>query len=478
MTDIDPEVWRLFVASMTPRTSPFKTPGDLARAWDPKTVTTPALELIDEHLVEVAEGLNDRLMISMPPQEGKSVRASRRFPTWMLDRNRDMRIALASYEHGIARRWGRVVRNDITEHPELGMRVRADTSAAHEWQLQDHDGGMYCVGIGGPLTGRAVDLLIIDDPVKGPKEADSPSYRDEAWDWWESVASTRLAPGAPVVLIMTRWHEDDLAGRLLREEPDSWKVLNIPAVADHRPEYGESDPLGREPGQFMASARRRTLAQWRKIQHDRGTRVWTALYQGRPAPGEGLVFKREWWRRYDYPQWVEDDGICTALSFDEVLQSWDMAFKDTDGADYVVGQVWGRRGDNAFLLDQVRGRLSFVDTCMKVRYLSAKWPQASAKIVEDKANGTAVINQLSSTVAGMIPVQPDGSKVARASAISPFVEAGNVYLPAPEVHPWVEELVEEAAAFPLSVHDDQVDALSQALNRLLLSAVRPRVRFI
>ncbi len=122
--------------------------------------------------------------------------------------------------------------------------------------------------------------------------------------------------------------------------------------------------------------------------------------------------------------------------------------------------------------------MSFVDTCMKVRALSARWPQATAKLVEDKANGTAVINQLSSMLPGLIPVQPDGSKVARASAISPFVEAGNVWLPSPEVAPWVDGLVEECAAFPLSAHDDQVDALSQALNRILLSAVRPRVRWM
>jgi predicted phage terminase large subunit-like protein len=321
-------------------------------------------------------------------------------------------------------------------------------------------------------------VLIIDDPVKGPKEADSLTFRDAAWDWWEWVGSTRLAPGAFVVVVMTRWHEDDLAGRLLREEPDTWRLLNIPALADHRPELGESDPLGREPGEYMISARRRTVAQWQRIQTQRGSRVWSALYQGRPSPGEGLVFRREWWKRYETPQWIEDDGVCRALSFDEVAQSWDMAFKDTDGADFVVGQVWGRRGDDAYLLDQVRGRMSFVDTCMAVRQLSARWPQATAKFVEDKANGTAVINQLRAKVPGLIPIEPDGSKVARASAVSPFVEAGNVWLPVPEIAAWVGGFIEECANFPLSTHDDQVDAASQALNRLLLNAVRPRVRWM
>lgn len=456
----------------------FATPGALAAELDPRTIATAALDLIDAALVDVAAGRCDRLIVTMPPQEGKSTKISRRFPTWLLHRDPDLRVVVASYEHGVARRWGRTVRNDLAEHPELGLTVRSDTSAAHEWQLLGRDGGMYCVGIGGALTGRPVDFLIIDDPVKGPKEAESQTFRDGAWDWWESVGSTRLAPGAPVVLVMTRWHEDDLAGRLVREEPDTWRVLNIPAQADHRPELGESDVLGREPGEFMVSARRRTPAQWDKIRTQRGSRVWNALYQGRPSPGEGLIFQRTWWKWYDQPQWVETDGVCHALTFDEIVQSWDMAFKDTDGADFVVGQVWGRRGEHAWLLDQVRGRMSFVDTCMKVRSLSARWPQAVAKLVEDKANGTAVINQLSSMLPGLIPVQPDGSKVARASAISPFVEAGNVWLPSPEIAPWVDGLVEECAAFPLSAHDDQVDALSQALNRILLSAVRPRVRWM
>ena len=475
--DISAQTWETFLGYFTPKANQWATPGELARDLEHRTVQTPALDLIDSHLVDVVEGRCDRLIISMPPQEGKSQRASRRCPTWLLVRNPDIRIALASYEHGVARRWGRTVRNDITAHPELGLTVRKDTKAAHEWQLDSSEGGMYCVGVGGALTGRPVDFMIIDDPVKGPKEADSPVMRDAVWDWWESVASTRLAPGAPVVLIMTRWHEDDLAGRLIRDEPGVWKVLNIPALADHRPEYGETDPLGRDPGEYMLSARGRTTEQWERIRTERGSRVWSALYQGRPSPGEGLIFNRDWWRYYSTPQWIEDDeGARIALTFDEVVMSWDMTFKDTDSADFVVGQVWGRRGADAYLLDQVRGRMSFVETCVRVRSLAARWPDAHAKLVEDKANGPAVISSLGRSVPGIIAVQPEGSKEARASAISPFVEAGNVYLPS--FAPWVGELVDECASFPLSTNDDQVDALSQALSRLLLHAIRPRVRFL
>ena len=457
----------------------FASPGDLAKSLDPGTRQTPALDLIDAALIDVAEGRCDRLMISLGPQEGKSQRTSRRFPLWMLLRNPDTRIAVVSYAHIVARRWGRVVRDDITEHPHLGLSVSAGTGAAHEWKLAGHLGGMYCVGIKGSLTGQPVDLLIIDDPYKDGEAADSAAWQETVRDFWTEVAVPRLGPGVAVVIIQTRWRHDDLSGWLQeRDDGTDWRVINIPAQADHRPELGETDPLGRAPGEFLKSTRGRTPADWERKKREVGSRAWNALFQGRPSPGEGLIFHRDWWQRYEQPQWVEDNGICSALSFDELIQSWDMAFKDTAGADFVVGQVWGRRGDNAYLLDQVRERMSFVDTCMAVRALTARWPGAHAKLVEDKANGTAVINQLRATVPGLIPVEPDGSKVARASAISPFVEARNVWLPAPELAAWSEGLVDEAAHFPLTAHDDQVDALSQALNRLLLNAVRPRVRFM
>jgi predicted phage terminase large subunit-like protein len=154
-----------------------------------------------------------------------------------------------------------------------------------------------------------------------------------------------------------------------------------------------------------------------------------------------------------------------------MIQSWDMAFKAADTSDYVAGQVWLRRGADVFLLDQVCRRMSFVETCQAVRAMSARWPQATAKLVEDKANGPAVISALRRQVAGFVPVEPEGSKFARASSVAPFVEAGNVHLPAVELAPWVDGLVEEAAGFPAAAHDDQVDAMSQALIRLLLAPV-------
>lgn len=427
---------------------------------------TPALDLLDSTLVDVAEGRCKRLIWSMPPQEGKSVRVSQRFPLWLLLRDPDTRIAIASYELGTARRWGRAIRNDIATHGTLlDLKVRQDTSAAHEWQLDGHRGGVYSVGIGGALTGRPVDVLLIDDPIKGRAEAESKLYRDACWDWWTDTARTRLAPDAPVVLILTRWHEDDLAGRLIaNDHARVWRIVNIPAQAE-----ASDDPLGRQPGEYLTSARGRTQADWDATKRDVGSRTWTALYQGRPAPAEGGMLKRGWWHYYTTPKHVEnEDGTRVMPGAEELIQSWDMAFKDTKASDYVVGQVWARRGAEAILLDQVRGRWDFTETCRQVRSLAARWPQASAKLVEDKANGPAVISQLRATVPGLIPINPKDSKIARVSAISPFVESGNVSLPAPELAPWIGDWTEEAASFPNSAHDDQVDAMSQAVARLLL----------
>jgi predicted phage terminase large subunit-like protein len=450
------------------RHRPWATPGQMAAALDRTTVQTPALDLIDEHLVRVADGDIERLIISMPPQEGKSERASRRFPLWLLHRNPNLRIAIVSSSLGLARRFGGLIRDDLRANPELGLGLSQSTRAKHEFELVGYSGGVYCVGIDGQLTGRPVDLLIIDDPYKDARQADSKAWARTVRDFWTEVALPRLAPGAPVVLIQTRWREDDLAG-WLASEGDDWTVLNIPAQADHDPEKGETDVLGRAPGEFMESARRRTVKDWLKKIREVGSRAWNALYQGRPSPAEGTMFKRTDWQTYQVPPWVErDDGSAHVVGYDDLIISWDMTFKGTEGTDFVAGQVWMRRGADAYLLDQVHGRMDFVSTLRAFRELAARWPQAVLKLVEDKANGPAVISMLGRTVPGIVPEEPQGGKEARAAAISPLVEAHNVWLPSPELAPWIGKFIEECAGFPTAAHDDQVDAMTQALNRLIL----------
>lgn len=452
-------------------TGNWATPGEMAVALDPSTVQTPALDAIDAALVDVANGDCERLIISMPPQEGKSQRTSRRFPLFMLHRNKNLRIAIVSVEHGLAARWGQRIREDIGLHPELDLTVDPTSRAKHNWELLGAGGSVYCAGINGSLTGRPVDLLIIDDPYKNASQAESEAWRDTVRDFWTEVALPRLAPGAPVVLIQTRWREDDMAGWLASEYSGEWRVLNIPAEADHNPDKGETDVLGREPGEFMISARDRTTADWDKKKREVGSRSWNALYQGRPAPAGGNILNRDWWQYWNVAPFFErNDGVCVVTNYDDMLISWDLTFKDTKAADFVVGQVWMRRGADAFLLEQVRGRMDFPTTLAKVKALANRWPQALLKIIEDKANGPAVIASLRRSVPGIVPEEPQGSKTARASAVSPLVEASNVFLPNPELegYTWVDGFVDEAAMFPNGAHDDQVDAFSQGLNRLVL----------
>ena len=450
----------------------FDTPGQLAVAIDPLVVQTPALELIDQALVDVEEGRCDRLMINMPPQEGKSWRVTTATPLWMLTRNPDRRIAILSYAQDLADEFGRNIRNHITSNNgedgtlDLGLRIAPDNGAARRWQLDGHRGGVRSVGIAGGLTGRPADAIFIDDPFKSDADASSETWRERVWKVWTSVVNTRLAPGAPCVLVMTRWHEDDLAGRLLvAPDADRWRVINIPAQADHDPAKGQTDLLGREPGDWMESSRRRTPKQWEQIRTAVGSRVWGALYQGRPSPGEGGIIKRDWWVYYTGRRAVRrDDGTWHALGATEVVQSWDLTFKDTKGSDWVVGQVWGRRGTKAWLLDEVRARADFPTTCQLIRETTYKWPQATRKLIEDKANGPAVISQLRKEIGGIIAVTPVDSKEGRVHSVTPFIEAGDVEVPDPSIAPWIGDFVEEMSAFPNGAHDDRVDTMSQALH--------------
>ena len=456
----------------------WATPGELAQAIDPATVQTPALDLIDDALVAAYSTPGARLLISIGPQEGKSSRVTRYGSLWALARDPETRIGIASYAQSLAEGFGREVRNLISSYDgtdgtlDLGLRIAQDYGSAKRWQLNGHRGGVVCVGIGSGLTGRALDCLIIDDPFADAEQAGSAYYRDRVWDWWQSVGAPRLAPGAPAIVIATRWHEDDLCGRLVAaEDGDRWRVINIPALADHDPVKGQADPLGRKPGEWLQSARGRTVAEWEQIRIQAGSRVFAALYQGRPSPDQGNVWQRQWWRRYREPLWTQHPGVPGAylVDCDEMLLSFDMSFKATSGSDYVAGQCWARRGANVYLLDQVHKRLGFTDTLTAFAALAARWPQASRKLVEAAANGEAVIDSFRGKIPGIVPVKPRESKYARASAVSPFIEAGNVFLPAGDIALFdPEELVDEAASFPNAAHDDMVDATSQALAEMLL----------
>ena len=270
----------------------------------------------------------------------------------------------------------------------------------------------------------------------------------------------------------TRWHDDDLAGRLIRYSAQPWEVLNIAAQCI----TPATDPLSRAAGEYMISARGRDTHDWEVRKAEAGPRMWSALFQGDPQPDVGGILQRGWWQPYaQLPLVVDEHGRHWLTGFDEVIQSWDLTFgTKSEDADYVVGQTWARRGSQVYLVDQVRDRLDYPEQVAAVESARGKWPQVSAVLIEAKANGQAVISTLSQRVPGIIPITPTDSKITRTKAISPFVAARTVHIPDPAlpVNAWVAGYVEECAAFPTGTHDDQVDTTTQALSWLYQPALR------
>ncbi len=418
-------------------------------------------KLICDKLEQVEEGKIKRLMIFLPPRHSKSMSVSETFPSFFIGKNLNRRVILVSYGDSLARKFGRANRNKLEEYGNevFGINLSEDNSSVTNWGIERYRGGMISAGIGGPITGEGADLLIIDDPIKNRKEADSKTYRDMVWDEWQNTLYTRLQPDGAVIIILTRWHEDDLAGRLLNPEyapVEDWDIIRLPAIAE------ENDLLGREIGEPLWPEYGFDIEWAKRTKAAVGSQTWASLYQQRPSPPEGSIINRNWWKYYrQLPE-----------QFDEVIQSWDCAFKETASGSYVVGQVWGRKGADKYLLDQFRARVDFTATIRAIRTMSAKWPETGLKLVEEAANGAAVIATLKREVSGIVPIRPQGSKEARLHAVAPDIEAGNVYIPDPTIASWVHDYVEELAAFPSGENDDQVDATSQALFRLNLRPTR------
>jgi predicted phage terminase large subunit-like protein len=428
---------------------------------------------------DVKNGTNRLLVISMPPRSGKSLMASVYTPLWMLRHNPEWKLGLISHDPSLATLWGRSIRNTIEQNPDLGLAIAADAGAASEWQTIQRGGVTSRSAPGQSITGRGFKVMIIDDIVKDFASAHSDAQRQAIWDWWIANAQTRLEPPHLVIVIGTRWHEDDFIGRLLSKEydgdPRDWEVISFPAIAE------EADALGRQPGEPLLSplipdeTKEDALVRWAGVKRSVGTYSWASLFQQRPAPAEGAVFDIGWWRFWTTDEaLVTDDGKTRLLDFTTLLgarwlDSWDMAFKATKDSDYVVGQRWCRHGANRFLIDQRRGRWTFTQTVRQMKDFGIDGmysSQVHQRLVEDKANGTAILDSLKDEIAGLKAINPTTSKEARARAITPEVESGNVYLPHPTQFPWVYDLLAELRAFPTGAHDDQVDALTQGLSEL------------
>lgn len=424
-------------------------------------ISAPHIALLTSVLQDAVETPNSRVIITMPPRHSKSVHVSELLPAYVLGRFPDWRIITASNTSQLANTFSRRVRNRIggLNWPYDGVRVARDKGAVQQWDIEGRAGGYVAVGVGGTPIGHGARIMVVDDPIRNAADAASDIIMESVWEWWQGTMYTRLEPGASVVVTATRWSEKDLTGRLIEAEErggEHWTHIHLPAVCD-----SENDPMERDIGEPLWEDRF-PIERLNIISENVGARVWNAQYQGRPAPETGNILNRQWWRYYERPH----DMKAFIASMDSVIQSWDMTFRKTESGSYIVGQVWGARGADRFLLDQVRFRGDFPAAVAAMRAMTQAWPMSSEKIVEDKANGPAIVATLRSEIPGIIEVTPEGGKVARANAIAWQIEAGNVYLPSPATNAWVDVFIEECTSFPNGEHDDQVDSMTQALTRL------------
>lgn len=436
------------------------------------------IQAISEHLQAVSDGQIRQLLINIPPRHGKSSLVAVFWPCWDWIDTPSRRWLFSSYAQSLSTRDSVKCRRLILSSWYQGnwgdiYQLAGDQNAKIRFE-NTKLGYRLATSVEGAATGEGGDIVACDDP-HAAQEAESEAVRQSTIDWWDGTMSTRIndPKRSAKVVIMQRLHQLDLSGHLL--EQGGWDHLCLPTEYEGRKIFtsiGWSDPRTEE-GQLL-QPERFGPEQITKAKVELGAYRYAGQYQQRPTPKEGGLIQ-EAWISYYLDHELPRNPETLSLDFDEIIQSWDCTFKDLKSSDYVVGQVWGRKGADAFLLDQIRDKLSFTKTLDAIRSLSRKWPKAHAKLVEDKANGTAVMDTLRTEIPGLVAVEPKGGKIARVNAITPFLEARNVHLP--RQAPFTTDLVIELTTFPNAAHDDQVDALSQALFRLL-SKKEPRVRWL
>ena len=403
----------------------------------------------------------DILIIECPPQHGKSMTVSESLPSWYLGKYPGRNVILASYDSDFAERFCRKNKEKIKNVGRhlFGIEIGA-IDRAGEFELSNGKGRMISRGIMSGITGNPANLIIIDDPVKNRQEADSQTYRDRVWEEWQSSIKTRLAAKGKVVVIMTPWTDDDLAARILQSEKNA-RLLRIPVEAE------ENDPLGRRPGEALCpelGKDNRWLADFKAsyINDARGgQRAWTALYQCSPRQEEGNIVRRDWFQFYNPDE---------AIRFGTEMISVDASFKGEADSDFVSIQVWGKRGQDYYLRYCLNKRLNFPDTVEAIHAVRRLYPMAYFVLMEEAANGIAILDVLKLQRIPVIGVTPRGGKISRVNAVSPAIESGHVFLPDPAKAPWVADFINQWVAFPNAKNDDMVDAASQALARMINSS--------
>lgn len=404
--------------------------------------------------MDVALGDTNRLMVFLPPRHGKSWLVSQYFPAWYLGMFPDKRVILTAYEADFAATWGRRARDVLNEygHSVFGVEVNNKSSAANRWDIKNQDGGMVTAGVDGPITGKGADILVIDDPVKNYEAANSQTYRDKSWEWYQSTAYTRLEPDGAIILIMTRWHEDDLAGRLINnmqmDSGEQWDVINLPAIAE------ENDMLGRKPGEPLWP-RRYGLRELQRIKYTIGSYWWSSQYQQQPQPPGGGLLKRNWIKYYQPNELPDIDEL-------DIYQAWDLAISTKETADYTVCTTVGVSDENQiYVLDWYRERIDFPTQVKMVEKLAQKYdPQQIG--IENNAYQQALPQQLKET--SILPIKEVNrtkDKVTR--ILSGFVHFENGKVLLPDKKSELENFINEYVYFPHGKHDDMLDSMELAL---------------
>lgn len=468
--------------------------GFLERAW---AILEPATDfkqnwhhgVICEHLQAVLAGDILRLIINIPPRSLKSYIATICWPVWCWLHQPSLRFMFASYsaglseEHSVKRRV--LIRSNWFQY-HFGdlFQLLPDQDQKSEFS-NDKQGSMIATSVMGTSVGKGGEILVLDDPMS-PQQAKSEVERAASNAWIQQSFLNRLndKKTGRIVCIMQRLHEDDTTGMLREAWGDELVHLKLPAIAPERTVITlpiSRKEVVREEGDLLHPDREgeRELAEMRR---GMGSYIFSGQYQQDPAPADGGLFKRWWWRFW-YPadtiapdhirvqmetgEWVTCLQMPLPTAFDMTLQSWDCAFKGGEKSDWVVGQAWGRKAADMFLFGQERAKADMPKTLEMVQALTRRYPFINMKLIEDKANGSAVIAMLQKKIPGIQPVQPEGGKESRAAALCPLCESGNIYLPHPALYPWVTDLLDEFSVFPRGRHDDQVDAATQATTKLL-----------
>lgn len=413
----------------------------------------PYMLTIIDALNAVTAGECKRLMLFLPPRHGKSECATVRYPVYRLLRDPSERVIIGAYNQTLASTFSRKARRVAVQ---AGLLTDTDKAAADHWELSA-GGGLLAVGVGAGVTGHGADLIVVDDPVKSREEANSQTYRDRVYEWYTDDLYTRLQPNGAIVLIMTRWHADDLAGRILASQgAQDWRVVSLPALAE------ENDPLGRAPGRALCPERfdESALASIRTVLGEYG---FSALYQQRPLPASGGMFKRQWLT-------IVSAGPASA---EARVRYWDRA-ATAGGGDYTVGARMSKTADGIFHVeDVVRGQWSSGERDAVILQTAQTDPPGTVIWLEQEpgSGGVDSVAALTRKLAGYA-VRADkvtGDKVTRADPLASQCEAGNVRLVA---GPWNAAFIDELCAFPFGANDDQVDSASGAFGKVSGKVIR------